>query len=78
MEDSIRLQHTLADRPRLRILRLLQECARELLDALNVPQSKISWHLRQLRAAELVEASRLLDTNPWRRYPPPCLPNPCL
>jgi ArsR family transcriptional regulator len=61
MQDLTRLLAVLADPTRLRLVRLLlhQElCVCELVDALRMPQYKVSRHLRQMRAVGLVEARR--------------------
>ncbi len=58
----------LTDPTRLRLVRLLfrQElCVCELVDALRMPQYKVSRHLRTLRAAGLVEARR---NGRWMHY----------
>ena len=49
--------HALSDPLRLRVLELLQErelCVCELCAALNVSQSKLSFHLKTLKEAALV------------------------
>lgn len=53
---------------RLRILRLLLQeelCVCELVDALQMPQYKVSRHLGQLRKVGLVEATR---SGRWMHY----------
>jgi len=58
----------LADPTRLRLLRLLRRqelCVCELVDALRMPQYKISRHLRKLRAIGWVEARR---DGRWMHY----------
>ncbi len=68
MNDVTRLLATLADSTRLRLVRLLLQrelCVCELVDALRMPQYKISRHLRGLRAAGLVEARR---QGRWMHY----------
>src|SRR5271157_2337444 len=68
MNDVTRLLSALTDPTRLRLLRLLlrQElCVCELVDALRMPQYKISRHLRKLRAVGLVEARR---EGRWMHY----------
>ena len=68
MRDVARLLTALTDPTRLRLLRLLRQqelCVCELVDALRIPQYKISRHLRRLRAAGLVEARR---EGRWMHY----------
>ncbi|MFM7449017.1 MAG: ArsR/SmtB family transcription factor [Leptolyngbyaceae cyanobacterium] len=51
--------HALSDPLRLRVIELLREqelCVCELCEALSVTQSKLSFHLKALRAADLVRA----------------------
>lgn len=60
-KDIITLLSALADPTRLRLVRmLLQEelCVCELVDALRIPQYKVSRHLGKLRRVGLVEARR--------------------
>ena len=50
--------HGLSDPLRIQILELLWEqelCVCDLCDRLNVPQSKLSFHLKNLREASLVQ-----------------------
>lgn len=59
--DISRLLSALADPTRLRLIRLvLQEelCVCELVDALRIPQYKVSRHLGRLRSLGLVHARR--------------------
>ncbi|MGD0264860.1 MAG: metalloregulator ArsR/SmtB family transcription factor [Candidatus Methylomirabilota bacterium] len=68
MKNMSRLLAVLADPTRLRLVRLLlrQElCVCELVDALRMPQYKVSRHLRQMRAIGLVEARR---RGRWMHY----------
>jgi len=68
MQDLTRLLAILADSTRLRLVRLLlrQElCVCELVDALRMPQYKVSRHLRRMRAVGLVEARR---RGRWMHY----------
>jgi ArsR family transcriptional regulator, arsenate/arsenite/antimonite-responsive transcriptional repressor len=68
MRDVTRLLEALTDPTRLRLLRLLRQeelCVCELVDALRIPQYKISRHLRRLRAAGVVEARR---EGRWMHY----------
>ena len=68
MKELLRLLATLTDPTRLRLLRLVQRqelCVCELMDALQIPQYKVSRHLRLLRSAGLVEASR---SGRWMHY----------
>jgi len=51
--------HALSDPLRLQILELLREqelCVCDLCDRLNVPQSKLSFHLKALKDAALVRS----------------------
>jgi ArsR family transcriptional regulator, arsenate/arsenite/antimonite-responsive transcriptional repressor len=51
--------HALSDPLRLKVLELLQQqelCVCELCDRLEVSQSKLSFHLKTLKEAELVRA----------------------
>jgi ArsR family transcriptional regulator len=51
--------HALSDPLRLQVLELLRNqelCVCELCDRLNVTQSKLSFHLKALKEAELVNA----------------------
>jgi ArsR family transcriptional regulator len=66
--EVARLLSVLADPTRLRLVRLLvhQElCVCELVDALRIPQYKVSRHLSRLRGVGLVEARR---TGRWMYY----------
>jgi ArsR family transcriptional regulator len=69
MQGLTQLLAALADPTRLRLVRLLlhQEelCVCELVDALGMPQYKVSRHLRRLRAIGLVEARR---QGRWMHY----------
>jgi len=61
MKPMTILLATLADATRLRVIRLLlreELCVCELVDALRIPQYKMSRHLGTLRAVGLVEARR--------------------
>jgi ArsR family transcriptional regulator len=49
LSDPLRLQI-------LDLLRLQELCVCELCELLNVPQSKLSFHLKTLKAGELVHA----------------------
>jgi ArsR family transcriptional regulator len=63
-----RICATLADATRLRILRLVirQElCVCEVVDALRIPQYRVSRHLRELRTAGLIESRR---DGRWMHY----------
>jgi ArsR family transcriptional regulator len=56
-----RLFRAFSDRTRLRVLHLLRDgerCVCELVDALGVPQPKVSRHLAYLRRAGLVLARK--------------------
>jgi len=68
MKEVTRLLGALADPTRLRLIRLLQQgelCVCELVDALQMPQYKVSRHLRRLRATRIVEARR---DGRWMHY----------
>ncbi len=68
MEGITRLLCAVADPARLRLLRLLhgQElCVCELVEAVRLPQYQVSRHLRELRLAGLVEATR---SGRWMHY----------
>src|SRR3989304_1891481 len=75
MKPMTILLATLADATRLRVIRLLlreELCVCELVDALRIPQYKMSRHLGTLRAVGLVEArrnGRWMYYRPGRRYP---------
>jgi ArsR family transcriptional regulator len=61
MKGVTRLLAALADTTRLRLVRLLlreELCVCELVDALRIPQYKISRHLGRLRGIGLVESRR--------------------
>jgi ArsR family transcriptional regulator len=58
---AVTLFHALSDETRLSILELLQNgerCVCELTDALDVAQSRLSFHLKVLRDAGLVSDRR--------------------
>ena len=68
MREVSRLLGALADPTRLRLIRLLLQgelCVCELVDALQMPQYKVSRHLRRLRATRIVEARR---DGRWMHY----------
>jgi ArsR family transcriptional regulator len=68
VKEIRRYLDALVDPTRLRLLRLLRRqelCVCELVDALHMPQYKISRHLRKLRAIGLVEARR---DGRWMHY----------
>ncbi len=59
--DTLKLLRVLADKPRVRILRLLSQedlSVAELQEILEMGQSRISMQLTQLRAAGLVESTK--------------------
>lgn len=59
--DIITLLSALADSTRLRLVRLLLQeelCVCELVDALRIPQYKVSRHLARLRRVGLVHSRR--------------------
>jgi ArsR family transcriptional regulator len=61
MADALRTLKALADRSRLRIIRLLLErdlCVCEMMFVLDLAQSRLSHQLRILRDAGLVEDTR--------------------
>ena len=61
MKHMTRLLAALADATRLRVIRLLlreELCVCELVDALRIPQYKVSRHLRTLRSVGLAKARR--------------------
>ena len=61
MPDSLRLFRALADQTRLRILNLLcrrEMCVCQIVEVLQVGQSKVSRHLAHLRHAGLVADRR--------------------
>ena len=58
---AVRWFHALSDPTRLEILQLLsggERCVCELTDALDAAQSRLSFHLKTLREAELVTDRR--------------------
>jgi ArsR family transcriptional regulator len=60
-QRAVALFHALSDETRLAILELLRDgerCVCELTDALDVAQSRLSFHLRVLRDAGLVSDRR--------------------
>lgn len=67
------LATALADRHRRLILAMLADagsrCVCELLDALRVPQARVSQHLARLRAAGLVEHERVANRHHYRSAP---------
>jgi len=68
MKDITRVLRALADPTRLRLLRLIyrQElCVCELMDAVQLPQYKVSRHLLELRRIGLAEARR---SGRWMHY----------
>jgi ArsR family transcriptional regulator len=68
VRGAIRVLGALTDSTRLRLLRLLRRqelCVCELMDALRMPQYRISRHLRTLRGLGLVEARR---EGRWMHY----------
>jgi ArsR family transcriptional regulator len=68
MKDIVRLLGALADPTRLRLVRLLAReelCVCELMEALRMPQYKVSRHLREMRRVGVVEATR---SGRWMHY----------
>lgn len=59
--QAVRWFHALSDETRLEILQLLssgERCVCELTDALDAAQSRLSFHLKTLKDAELVTDRR--------------------
>jgi len=59
--QAVRWFHALSDETRLEILQLLasgERCVCELTDALDAAQSRLSFHLKTLKDAELVSDRR--------------------
>jgi len=72
MAEVIEIFKALADETRLRILKLLLEveervCVCELVDALGLPQYRVSRHLNTLKRAGLLEGER---SGTWVYYSP--------
>ncbi len=68
MKDIPHILAAIADPTRLRLLRLLHRqelCVCELMAAVQLPQYQVSRHLRELRLAGLVEATR---SGRWMHY----------
>ncbi len=68
MKDITRLLTVVADPTRLRLLRLIHRqelCVCELMDAVQLPQYKVSRHLCELRRVGLVQAAR---SGRWMHY----------
>ena len=68
MNDVAAVLAVIADPTRLRLLRLLYQqelCVCELMDAVQLPQYKVSRHLREMRQVGLVEATR---SGRWMHY----------
>ena len=68
MKELTRLLSALADPTRLRLLRLIHRqelCVCELMEALQLPQYKVSRHLLELRRIGLAEARR---SGRWMHY----------
>lgn len=68
MKEIARLLSAVADPTRLRLLRLLHQqelCVCELMEAVQLPQYKVSRHLRELRRIGVVEARR---SGRWMHY----------
>ena len=68
MKEITQLLSAVADPIRLRLLRLIHRqelCVCELMEAVQLPQYKVSRHLRELRRAGLVEAMR---SGRWMHY----------
>lgn len=72
MDNYVEIFKALADKTRLRIMRLLsiadrQVCVCEIMDALERPQYQVSKHLNILKNAKLVEGER---KGTWVYYTP--------
>lgn len=72
MDNYVEVFKALADKTRLRIMRLLsitdrQVCVCEIMDALELPQYQVSKHLNILKNAKLVEGER---KGTWVYYSP--------
>lgn len=68
MKEITRLLSGVADPTRLRLLRLIHRhelCVCELMEAVQLPQYKVSRHLRELRQVGLVVAAR---SGRWMHY----------
>jgi len=68
MHELTRLLNVVTDPTRLRLLRLIRRqelCVCELMEAVQLPQYQVSRHLRALRSAGLVEATR---SGRWMHY----------
>ncbi len=68
MKHVAELLGCVADPTRLRLLRLINRqelCVCELMDAVQLPQYKVSRHLLELRRLKLVEATR---SGRWMHY----------
>ena len=66
--EYVSLLKIIADETRLKIIRRLAKgecCACDLLEALNVTQPTLSYHMKMLTACELVIARK---TGIWMRY----------
>lgn len=58
---AAQLFHALSDEIRLNVISLLQggeRCVCELMDELDMAQSRLSWHLKTLADAGILEARR--------------------
>lgn len=61
LDQAVAAMKFLSDRNRLRIVTILTDaetCVCDLIDALDLPQPLVSYHLRKLREAGLVRARR--------------------
>lgn len=72
MDNYIEVFKALADKTRMRIMRLLsitdrQVCVCEIMDALQLPQYQVSKHLNILKNARMVEGER---RGTWVYYSP--------
>jgi len=68
MKEITKTLNALTDPTRLRLLRLIQQqelCVCELMDAVQLPQYKVSRHLLELRRIGLAESRR---SGRWMHY----------
>lgn len=84
IDEAVETLKFLSDRNRLRIVIVLtraETCVCDLIDALELPQPLVSYHLGKLRRAGLVRARReaqwtyySLDPDAWHRLTRPLAP----
>ena len=73
MNEILDIFKALADEGRLRILRSIDQAelsVAELVQALGMPQSTVSRHLKPMREAGLVERNRRLYEEKWGTWKP--------